>query len=52
MNFGPILANLEPFIGRVPERSKTIKTNIGIKIPLIFERRPEFLIYCIGRPTL
>ena len=25
MNFGQILTNLEPFIGRVPERSITIE---------------------------
>ena len=52
MNFGPILTNLEPFICWVPERSKTIIMNIGIKIPLIFDRRPEFLVYCRCRPTL
>ena len=52
MHFGPILDNLEPLIGSVPERSKTIIMNMDIKIPLIFERRPEFLIYCRGSPTL
>ncbi len=43
MNFGPILTDLELFIGRVPERAKTIIINMGIKIPLIFDIRPEFL---------
>ena len=52
MNFGSILTDLELFIGRVPERAKTIIINMGIKIPLIFDIRPEFLICCRGSPTL
>ena len=52
MNFGPILTNLEPFIDRVPEKAKTIIMNMGIKIPLIFDKLPEFLICCRGSPTL
>ena len=52
MNFGPILTDLELFIGRVPERAKTIIINMGIKIPLTFDIRPEFLICCRGSPTL
>ena len=28
MIFGPILTNLEPFIGRVPEKAKNTKINI------------------------
>ena len=52
MNFGPILTNLEPFIGWVPERAKIIIMNMGIKIPLIFDKLPEFLICCRGSPTL
>ena len=51
MHFGPLLTNLELFIGLVPERAKTIIMNMGIKIPLIFERRPEFLVCCRGSPT-
>ena len=41
LNFGPIFTNLEPFIGWVPERSKTIIMNIGLKIPLIFDKQPN-----------
>jgi hypothetical protein len=52
MHFGPILINLELFIGRVPERPKTIIINIVIKIPLIFDIRSEILICCRGSPTL
>ena len=51
-NFGPILTNLEPFISWVPERAKTIIMNMGIKIPLKFDKLPEFLICCRGSPTL
>ena len=46
MNFGPILTNLEPFIGWVPERAKTIMMNMDIKIPLIYKVHPKFLICC------
>ena len=52
MNFGPILTDLELFIGRVPERAKTIIINMGKRIPLIFDIRPEFLICYRGSPTL
>ena len=52
MNFGPILTNLESFIGWVPERAKIIIMNMGIKIPLIFDKLPEFLICCRGSPTI
>ena len=52
MHFGPILTDLELFIGRVPERAKIIIMNMGIKIPLIFDKLPEFLICCRGGPTL
>ena len=52
MNFGQILTNLEPFIGQVPEKAKTIMMNMVIKISLIFDKLPEFLICCRGSPTL
>ena len=52
MNFGPISTNLESFIGWVPERAKIIIMNMGIKIPLIFDKLPEFLICCRESPTL
>ena len=42
MNFEPILTNLEPFICWIPERAKTITMNMGIKIPLILDKLPEF----------
>ena len=42
MNFRPILTNLEPFICWIPERAKTITMNMGIKIPLILDKLPEF----------
>ena len=44
MHFEPILDNLEPFIGRVPERSKTMIMNMGIKIPLNISNNHDFLL--------
>ena len=52
MHFGPILTNLEPFIGWVPERAKIIIMNMGVKISLIFNKLPEFLICCRAGPNL
>ena len=36
MSFGPILTTFEPFIGRVPEKAKSINMNMIIKIPDFF----------------
>ena len=52
MNFGPILTFFEPFIGWVPEKAKSIIMKLILKITLIFEGRPEFLIYCRESPNL
>jgi hypothetical protein len=46
MNFGPILTNLEPFLGQVVENAKSIIMNMIMEILLIFEERPVFLMYC------
>ena len=48
MHFGPILTFLELFIGWVPEKSKSIRMNIIIKILLISVEHPDFLICCRG----
>ena len=44
MNFGLILTNLEPFIGRDHERSKTIIMEMGIKTPLDISNHRDFLL--------
>ena len=44
MNFGPILTTFEPFIGRVPEKAKSIKMNMIIKIPLMLDNQADFLV--------
>ena len=50
MHFRRILAYLESFLGRVPEKDKKAKMNIDIyryKFPLKFDRHsPKFLICC------
>ena len=32
MNFGPIMTNLEPFIGRVPEKAEIIIMNMILQL--------------------
>ena len=44
MNFGPVLTTFEPFIGRVPEKAKSIKMSMIIKIPLNISNHRDFLL--------
>ena len=42
MNFEPILTTFEPFIGRVPEKAKSISMNMIIKISLMLDFQSDF----------
>ena len=46
MNFGLILTTFEPFKGRVPEKAKSIKMNMIIKIPLMPDFQADFSVSC------
>ena len=43
MNFGPILTTFEPFLGRVPEKAKSINMNMILKISLMLDFQAVFL---------